>query len=57
MGVVVLAALVGDGARDYHITRAPPPTIALSCDGWTLVAILLDGVAGTQKTNSLQEGI
>jgi hypothetical protein len=33
MGVVVLAAVIGGGARDYRITRASPPTIAFSCDG------------------------
>lgn len=50
MGVVVLATLVGGGARDYHITRAPTPTIAFSCDGWALAAIPIDGMAGTQTT-------
>jgi hypothetical protein len=31
--VVVLAALVGGGAKDYRIARAPPPTTALSYGG------------------------
>ena len=29
MGVVVLAALAGGDTKDYRITRAPPPTIAV----------------------------
>jgi len=42
MGVVVLAAVVGGGAKDYHITRAPPPTTALSYGGQALGDILAE---------------
>lgn len=50
------SALVDDGTRDYHIKRAPPPTIALSCGGWALAAFLLEGMAGAPKRQLTARG-
>ena len=38
--MVVLAALADGGAKDYHITRTPPPATAFSYGGQALVSIL-----------------
>lgn len=47
------ALLVGSGAKDYHITRASPPTVALSYGGQVLKGIISESRGSIFESSSI----